>query len=121
MGKRHISTRALILLCLLALQLQLFASSAFACRHAAGASDEIDAACALHLGATDSGRVDPADDMLDCQKCVLGMFSGACHQVASASSSEPGVFRSVEVEAGPKHFYRFIPDRSGRPPTLLHS
>lgn len=121
MGKRHMSARSIVLLCLLALQLQLFASSAIACRHTVDANDQSAAACVHHLGATISGDVDPADAMLDCQKCVLGLFFGVCHQVASASPAHYGVFRSVEVETGPKHFYRFIPDRSGRPPILLHS
>ena len=121
MGLRRSFARFLVLFCLLALQAQLLASSAIPCRNLDGAGEGNAATCMVHLGATVSRGVDQADAVLDCQRCILGLFFGTCHQVTSAPSSGLSGFHPVEVGSGLKHFYRFVPDRLYRPPILLQS
>jgi hypothetical protein len=116
------STRILILLCLLALQTQLFASSAMACKHVRTTDDRTASVCPFHEGESASPRAaDDTDAMLDCQKCVLGLFFGVYHLIAPTSSIGLADKAPVEAKSGFKHFYRFDPDRLYRPPISLFS
>lgn len=119
MAKHRPRTRTLILLCLLALQAQMVASSAMACKHSRTAGDQTVSVCPFHDGDSAPRGAGDTDEMLDCQKCVLGLFFGVYHPMAPASSV--GVTSISPVEAGIafKHFYHFVPDRLYRPPISL--
>ena len=121
MSVQRTSARFLILLCLLALQLQLFASFALACEHAGAVGDGTFGACPLHLGPSAPGGLDTIDAMPDCQKCVLGLSLAVYHQIAPASPVGLFGIPPIEAGSGPKHFYDFFSDRPDRPPISLQS
>lgn len=115
------SARFLILLCFFALQMQLFASAAMACKHAGPADGASYSACPVHkiqsstLGADDQGLI------LDCQKCVLGLVFGGCHGTMPGLVTGPAENISEDPSIRFKHFYHFVPDRLFRPPISLLS
>lgn len=114
-----LSARSLVLLCLFALQLQLFASSAIACKHAGAADEGIAQACAMHPGSSAPPGADDTDVMLDCQKCVLALVFGACYQITSASQVGLSIIPSIDVGNDLGHFYDFVLDAPDRPPISL--
>jgi hypothetical protein len=116
MAKHRPSTRILIVLCLLALQAQMVASSAMACKHSRMAGDQTVRVCPYHVGDSVPRGAGDTDEMLDCQKCVLGVFFGVHHPMPPASLV--GVTSKPPLGAGIvfKHFYLFVPDRLYRPP-----
>ena len=121
MKASSLSARSLVLLCFFALQLQLFASSAIACKHAGAVDGGIAEACAMHPGGSAPSGVDDTDVMLDCQKCVLALVFGACYQMTSASQVGLSIIPSIDVGNDLGHFYHFVLDTPSRPPISLQS
>jgi hypothetical protein len=66
-----------------------------------------------------SQGADKADSILDCQKCVLGLFLGGCQHMASTFPSSFLSISHVKVGEAPRRFYDFVPDRPNRPPISL--
>lgn len=119
MRAQRLSSRLLILLCICILQLQLFASAAMACKHAPPPGDQTVNACPFHTdGAAPRGTADTSS-LLDCQKCVLGLFFPLCQSPASADSIGLPEYSALEADSRFTHFYRFTPDLPYRPPISL--
>jgi hypothetical protein len=112
-------TKALIVLCLLALQVQLLASSTLACKHFRMLDGRTNAVCPYHGGHAAPRGADAVDGMLDCQKCVLALFFSAHHPMPLAPSLGLPLHSPIKAGSGIKHFYRFVPGRLFRPPILL--
>lgn len=110
--------RTLILLCLLALQTQLLASSAMGCEHSRAPNGQTGDDC-FHVGDSMPWGADGTDAMLDCQKCVLGLFFGVYHPMVPASSVGRASISPVEAGSGFTHYYLYVPDRLYRPPISL--
>lgn len=106
-------------MCLLALQMQVFASSAMACKHA-WAADELETAiCPFHLADSPSQAADVSADMLDCQKCVLAILFGVYHAVDPSYGLTVTGVSPIEAASSLTHFYHFVPDGLHRPPISL--
>lgn len=112
-------TRGLILLCLLALQMQMFASSAMACKHARLSGDAAVVACHFHSAASPLQNANGDADMLDCQSCVLALLLSGCHAVTPAFAVAVTGTSPIEAGTAVAHFYRFVLDRLHRPPISL--
>jgi hypothetical protein len=113
-------TKALILLSLLALQMQLLASWTLPCEHPGAAFSGEDNACPYHLVDDATPRAaDAASRVLDCQKCVLALIFGTYHPLSFVPSLGLPTPSPIKSGSGFKHFYRFVPDRLYRPPILL--
>lgn len=112
----RMSIKALILLCLLALQLQMFASSAMACKHARMADEAEVPNCPFHLAESIPRDFDGSTDIFDCQTCVLAALFGAYHAVAPSFAVAVDGTSPIEAVTNLTHFYHFVPDRLHRPP-----
>lgn len=119
MKVHRLSTRGLILLCLLALQLQIFASSAIACKHARMADEAGVPSCPFHLAGSTLQDFDGSAGMFDCQKCVLVVLFGVYHAVAPSFAVTVVGTSPIEAATNLTHFYHFVPDRLHRPPISL--
>jgi hypothetical protein len=113
--------RITVLICLLTLQLQVYAAEALACKHAgdfAGetATDRLAAACP-HAGAGQQTALADADGApVKCQKCALELcvFSGlgVFGQPPNLVSLQP----APPTPAVQRHYYAFSPDPGKKPP-----
>jgi hypothetical protein len=110
-------TSVVVLLCLIAFQVQAFARVALPCEH----EIEISAGCQMHGAALQVDVDNRAPDQegrqaLDCVKCALILALGSL-QVSPATesilSAPAGGGQSV---IGSDHFYRFFPEQPARPP-----
>jgi hypothetical protein len=114
------TARAVLLLTLLVLQVQVLASVALGCRHAAdGGLDPVaGAVCPMHgvAGQVPSPDDPPPEPLLDCQKCALHC-AVAVYPLANASPMLPPVEGAGDPAARPEgHFYRFTPESFLKPP-----
>jgi hypothetical protein len=109
-------SQTVLLLCLLVMQSQLWASVTLGCRHEATVGLTASAPCPFHsAGAQQGDQAHPAG-LLDCQKCVLHLAVGVPALAASPPAlALPAVSCPSTVPVEP-HFYRFAPDAIHRPP-----
>lgn len=106
----------ILTLCLLVMQVQVWASAVLGCRHEAGLAGTAAAVvCPLHQ----AGAMTPEQGhstLLDCQKCALHCVVGVPALTASPpllpGTNEP----QTPVAATGLHYYRFTPDSPHRPP-----
>jgi hypothetical protein len=110
-------TSVVLVLCLIAFQVQALARVSLPCDHEA----ELSGGCPMHGGAVQldpkSGAADSVDqEVLDCVKCALVLALGSL-QVWPAPESVPPT-RSGGDQIAPRsdHFYRFFPEPPARPP-----
>ena len=121
MSARRRIMRITVAICLLTLQLQVYAASALVCQHAGDAATEtaaggLAAACPHAGSAQRSDLADPDTSSGQCQKCVLELciFGGLCvfAQPSQLMSLEP----SPPTPAAQRHYYVFSPDPGKKPP-----
>lgn len=110
------STRILVTLCLLIMQVQVWASETLGCRLEARLLSGDSTACPLHQAIGSQPTQTNPSCLLDCQRCALLCLAGVPALLASA----PVLPRLDSVQiADPtpgRHFYRFTPDSPLRPP-----
>ena len=106
----------ILTLCLLVMQVQVWASVVLGCRHEAGLAGSAAAiVCPLHQG----GALKPDQEhptLLDCQKCVLHCVVSVPALTASAPLLPGTSGPQTPVAAKGLHFYCFTPDSPHRPP-----
>lgn len=114
MQRQRRATSILLTLCLVLMQLQVWASAGLGCRLEADAA--LAAPCTLHrTEAPQPGKTHPGC-LLDCQTCALHCTVGAAALPPSAPLlCRAGVSEALEPTAG-GHFYRFSPGHPHRPP-----
>ena len=110
-------TIATLSLCLLVLQVQVWAATALGCQRAAGLDGRASEVCQQHL----AHHSNPAPDrpaLLDCQKCTLHCMVtvAAPAQPAPLLSEQRG--RQTQVAGAALHFYQFVPKIPERPPRV---
>jgi hypothetical protein len=108
------TTSILLTLCLLLMQVQVWASAGLGCR--LGADAALAAPCALHrTEAPQPGKTHPGC-LLDCQMCALHCAVGAAALPPSAPLlCRPEGSQVADPVAG-RHYYRFSPCPPHRPP-----
>jgi hypothetical protein len=110
-------TSVIVLLCLIAFQMQSFARVALPCEH----EIEMSAGCPMHGAALQLDLDNRAPEQegrqaLDCVKCALILALGSL-QVSPATGSILSAPAGGEQSViGPDHFYRFFPEQPARPP-----
>jgi hypothetical protein len=109
-------SQTVLVLCLLVMQAQLWASVTLGCRHEAAIGLADSAACPFHSAGDQQGDQDRPARLIDCQKCVLHLAVGVPALAASPPAlAHPAVSSASAVPVEP-HFYRFAPDAIHRPP-----
>jgi len=105
-----------LLVALLVMQAQVWASATLGCRHERGIGRVVAVACPFHHPSDQ--RADPGHPvrLLDCQKCVLHLAIGVPALGAGASALLLPLGHSASSPRPDPHFYRFTPDSIHRPP-----
>jgi hypothetical protein len=106
----------ILILCLLVMQVQVWASARHACQHWAGLTGAPVAGCCLHQAGREQGRHGHPASSFDCHKCVLHCAIGAHVLPASAPLLPDMGGRQASDAASEVHFYRFTPTSRYRPP-----
>ena len=108
--------KTLILVCLLIMQAQVWASATLGCRHQAGSAAPSVAACPFHAPSSHKPDQGHPARPLDCQKCVLHLAVGVPALAAGVPALPPLLGHSAPPVRAERHFYRFTPDSIHRPP-----
>lgn len=106
----------ILTLCLLVMQVQVWASAVLGCQHAAGLTGNTAAVCPLHHASAAKATHGHPAGLLDCQKCVLHCAIGMHVLPASAPLLPDMDGRPVSAAVSEAHFYRFTPNSRYRPP-----
>ncbi len=115
MSTRNPVVRSGVALCLLLVQLQVFAAATLGCLHNP-ASSPGGVGCPYHLAATPQATHTDGGTLLHCQKCALHA-TVAGHQLASASMDVPVAIAATIVSPLPaRHFFRHTPSSPLKPP-----
>ena len=105
----------IIMLCLLVLQAQVWASAVLGCRHATGLTAQPTAAC--HWRHAGPKSPEPAHPRLfDCHKCVLSSLVTVAVPAGSAPTIPEQCGPQLSEAGSGLHFYQFIPALPERPP-----
>ena len=106
----------ILTLCLLVMQVQVWASAVPACRHWTGLTGAPVAGCCLHQAGGGQGRHGHPASSFDCHECVLHCAIGA-HVLPASAPLLPDMGGSQAPLAAPDvHFYRFTLNSRYRPP-----
>lgn len=117
---RRQTAKSIVLLCLLLLQLQVWASVSLPCLHAPSNASADLSGCPMH-GFGDAGAGgDLRSNLYDCHRCVIGSCLGVVHGMQVSPAPLRVLKRVAVVSVPPKHFFQFAPEASFRPP-ILHA
>jgi len=106
---------AILMLCLLVLQAQVWASAVLGCRHATGLTAQPTATC--HGRHASRKSPEPAHPRLfDCHKCVLSSLVTVAVPAESAPTIPEQCAPQLSEAGSGLHFYQFIPALPERPP-----
>jgi len=105
----------ILTLCLVVMQVQVWASAVLGCRHEAGVAGSTTAVCPLHQTAAKK-QAPGHPTLLDCQKCALHCAVGVSALPASTPLLRDMPRPQLPVPAAGLHFYCFTPDSPHRPP-----
>ena len=120
MRPRCPTARLIVFLCLLLLQVQVWASVSLPCLHAPSNPGVEKSLCPMHGIGGSSTEAESRSNLYDCHRCVIGSCLGVVHG-AQVTPAPLGVLRRViAAVVPPKHFYHFSPEAILRPP-ILHS
>jgi hypothetical protein len=106
----------ILTLCLLVMQVQVWASAVPMCHHGTGPTGAPVAGCCLHQAGAGQGRHGHPASTLDCHQCVLHCAIGAHVLPASAPLLPDLGGRQASPVASEAHFYRFTSNCRYRPP-----
>lgn len=113
---RSRTAKAIVFLCLCALQLQVWASVSLRCLHASSDLGAGVTVCPMHGADASSAGIELPSSLYDCHRCVIALCLGVLHG-ARLSSALPVFQGLVSPEpVPPDHFYSFIPENLFRPP-----
>ncbi|NEX20835.1 hypothetical protein G3480_11010 [Thiorhodococcus mannitoliphagus] len=105
----------LLILCLLVMQAQVWASSGLGCRHEAGLNGQSAAVCHQHH----AGRASPEPPhpkRFDCHKCSLHCLVAVAVPLESPPVIAERSGSQAQVAGSGLHFYHFVPALPERPP-----
>ena len=111
-------SRSVLLMCLLVMQAQLWASVTLGCRHEAGIGLTASAPCPFHSAGAQQGDQAHPVRLLDCQKCVLHLAVGVPALAASPPALALPAVSSVSAVPVNPHVDRCAPDAIHRPPIV---
>jgi len=118
MRLRRQLTKLIVLLCLLLLQVQVWASVSLPCLHAPSTPDAVSTACPMHGFGGSSNEVDSRANLYDCYRCVIGSCLSVVHGAQASAVPLRILMRGIVAAVPPKHFYRFSPEAVLRPPIV---
>ena len=108
------TARWIVLLCLLAFQVQVMAGIWLDCKHANPTSEFAD--CPMHTLDRNTDTRGDGDQPFKCAKCALAFVFGVIHGLPSATVARALPASSDQHMNPASFYYRFFPDRAARPP-----
>jgi hypothetical protein len=106
----------ILTLCLLVMQVQVWASAVLGCQHSVGLTGNTAAVCPLHHASAAKATHGHPGGLLVCQRCVLHCAIGM-HVIPASAPLWPDMdSRQLSAVAPEVHFYRFTPPFRYRPP-----